>query len=215
MLAAVLPPLAVSYEMDAAAEPDPLMSGEAEAVRHAVAARRHEFALGRTCARRALAGLGLPPSPIPVGRDRAPVWPPGVVGSISHCPLRTMAVVAPATDFVAAGIDVEPNAPLPDDVVGTVARPDERRWLAGGDTPVARDRLLFSIKESVYKAWFPLTRRWLEFTDVRVDVELASASFEAQLLVDDVFVGDRLLGRMPGRFTFSPEVLATVVLLPR
>jgi 4'-phosphopantetheinyl transferase EntD len=213
MLAAVLPPSAVSCELGLDAHPDPLLPGEAEAVRHAVAQRRREFALGRTCARRALAGLGLPPSPILVGTDRAPVWPPGVVGSISHCPLRTVAVVAPASDFLAAGVDVEPNAPLPDDVVSTVGRADERQWLAGGDSNLARDRLLFSIKESVYKAWFPLTHRWLEFSDVRVDVDLASASFEAELLVDDGLVGERILRRMPGRFTWSPEVVATVVLL--
>src|SRR5262249_41084450 len=75
-------------------DPHPLMPGEVDAVSRAVPSRRREFALGRWCARRALGGLGIAPQSIPVGEGRAPTWPHGVVGSITHCREFVAAAVA-------------------------------------------------------------------------------------------------------------------------
>ena len=100
-------------------------------------------------------------------------------------------------------------------MIETVVRPDEQRWLTAGTPALASDRLLFSIKESVYKAWFPLTRRWLDFSDVRLALDLAGQSFVAELLVDDVAVDDRSLRRIGGRFGWSPDDLISVVLVAR
>ena len=47
--------------------------------------------------------------------------------------------------------------------------------------PGAWDRLLFSAKESVYKAWFPLARCWLGFEDVTVHVDIATGEFRAEI----------------------------------
>jgi len=41
--------------------------------------------------------------------------------------------------------------------------------LAAADPAVPWGRLLFSIKESIYKAWFPLTRVGLGFDEVDVE----------------------------------------------
>src|SRR4051812_24879633 len=76
---------------------------EADAIKAAVPSRRHEFVLGRWCARQALAELGVMARAIPVGHQRMPVWPAGVVGSITHCRGFVGAVVAPADQLRAIG----------------------------------------------------------------------------------------------------------------
>lgn len=162
-----------------------LHPAEEPAVADAVPARRAEFGTGRWCARQALARLG-PPEPalseplllepaVPVGERGMPVWPAGVVGSITHCAGYRAAVVAPRALLPGIGLDAEPHAPLPGTVLDVVALPEELDTLAaltdaaGGRTAIHHDLLLFSAKESVYKAWFPSGRRVLAHHHVRVD----------------------------------------------
>ena len=67
-----------------------------------------------------------------------------------------------------------------------IARPEELPHAAAvrADVPhVHWDRLLFSAKESVYKAWFPLARRWLGFEDAVVMIDPSAGTFQARLLV--------------------------------
>ncbi|MGH3416365.1 MAG: 4'-phosphopantetheinyl transferase family protein, partial [Actinocrinis sp.] len=116
--------------------------------------------------RQGLARLGRPPAPILPGDHGAPQWPDGVVGSMTHCAGYRAAVVANRADLITIGVDAEPHDALPPEVLDTVTLPEERAQLArlvARHPGVHWDRLLFSAKESVYKAWFPLTRRWLDF----------------------------------------------------
>ncbi|WP_326701328.1 4'-phosphopantetheinyl transferase superfamily protein [Streptomyces sp. NBC_01754] len=190
---------------------------EAELVARSVDRRRHEFAAVRACARRAMATLGIPPAPVLRGHRGMPLWPGGTVGSMTHCDGYRAAVLARASDVRGLGIDAEPDATLPPDVWPVVSLPSERRRL----TPDARatslhwDRLLFSAKESVFKAWFPLTRTELDFleAEVRFDREDETATegtFTAELLrtapgVPPVFEGKWLVGN---------GFVVTAVLLP-
>lgn len=145
-----------------------LAPGEAAAIASAVPARRAEFAAGRRAARRAMARLGYAPAAILTGADRAPVWPAGLIGSITHCDGHCMAVVAPTGAIRALGIDLEGDGPLPDDLVDTVCTATECRWLA--TLPQAERgsaaKRVFGAKEAAYKMQYPLTRRFLEFHDV-------------------------------------------------
>jgi len=150
--------------------------------RNAVPRRKAEFAAGRTCARQALRVLGLPELPILRGDDRQPLWPDGVVGSITHCDGYCAAAVARAADFSAIGIDAEINEPLPDNVLEEVAFGDEIDWLRSlPQVGVCWDRLLFSIKEAVYKAWSPRERRWLDFDQVSVALDIEKTTFHARI----------------------------------
>lgn len=152
----------------------PLFPEEECAVARAVDKRRREFTTGRACARSALAKLGVPAGPIPSGERGEPCWPPGVVGSITHCVGYRACAVAHGSEFLALGIDAEPHAPLPDGLLGDIALPEEAVWLdrLQENVPgVHWDRLLFSAKESVYKAWFPLARRWLGFEDALLNID--------------------------------------------
>lgn len=129
---------------------------EAAQMRGAVDTRVREFASARTCARLAIARLGLPTVPILRGPCREPIWPHDVVGSITHCKGYSAAAVAKRRDILSIGIDAEPDEQLPPGVLEQVASAEERAQLERACPGVHWDRLLFSAKESVFKAWFPL-----------------------------------------------------------
>ena len=159
-----------------------LFPAEEEAIARAVPKRRQEFITGRACARVALARLGLPPAAIPRGERGDPQWPAGVVGSITHCAGYRAGAVAWQRDVRTIGLDAEPHGPLPSGVLPVVASAAEQALLAelaAADPQVHWDRLLFSAKESVYKAWYPLTGQWLGFLDAAVDFAPAANSAPA------------------------------------
>lgn len=219
MIEVILPDSAVAREMFGDADPSAAESAlfpeEEETVARAVPSRRAEYVAARLCARRALAGLGLPPVPIVKGERGAPRWPEGVVGSITHCTGYRAAVVARGADILSLGIDAEPDAPLPDGVLDSVAGPEEQAWaVAGGTDGPCRDRLLFSAKEAVYKAWFPLTGSWLGFGDVVLEADPGARTFTARLLVPGPTVAGRPLRAFSGRWTTGHGLLATAVVVP-
>jgi 4'-phosphopantetheinyl transferase EntD len=170
----ILPPAVVAVETFQD-EPHAVLFPEEEAViARAVGKRRREFTSGRACARAALARLGVPPAPLLPGPRGAPRWPDGITGSITHCAGYRAAGVARTRDVAALGLDAEPDEALPDGVLPVIAREGERSRIARLEVTapgVSWGRLLFSAKESVYKAWFPLTGRWLGFdqADIAID----------------------------------------------
>ena len=186
MISEILPAVVASAEAFDDAPDAALFPAEEALIARAVQKRRREFATGRHCAREALGRLGIGPVPILPGQGGAPQWPPGIVGSITHCAGYRAAAVARAGEVLTIGLDAEPAEWLPAEVLGLVALPDERHRLldlARAEPGVCWDRLLFSAKESVYKAWFPLTRRWLGFADADITINAADGTFEARLLV--------------------------------
>jgi len=132
LIAGLLPPAAASAESTgspAAAAPG-LLPAEAEAVRTAGPRRRAEFAAGRSCARAALATLGVAAGPILPGPAGQPLWPAGVTGSITHCAGYQACAVARAADVAAIGIDAEPDAPLPAGLIERIATAPELAWIS-------------------------------------------------------------------------------------
>jgi 4'-phosphopantetheinyl transferase EntD len=197
----ILPPLAACAEAFGDDADSMLFPEEEAVVAKAVDKRRREFTTARACARAALAQLGVPPVALLPGERGAPQWPEGIVGSITHCSGYRAAVVARSGALASVGIDAEPNAPLPKGVLPAVSLAAERDMLAGlaaGHPGVSWDRLLFSAKESVYKAWFPLTRRWLGFEDAELSIDPLAGTFTARILLEDSQVrgfSGRLLAR--------------------
>ena len=122
-------------------------------------------------------------------------------GSITHCAGYRAAAVASTREVLTIGLDAEPNETLPDGVLDHVSLPGERarlRDLAATAPGTCWDRLLFSAKESVYKAWFPLTRQWLGFEDADITIDPAAGTFEARLLVPAPVVTGPRTGRPHG-----------------
>ena len=183
MIEEILPAAVASAEMFTDPPDAMLFPQEAAIVERASDKRRREFTAGRECARIALGKLGIAPVPILIGERGAPQWPPGIVGSITHCDGYRAAAAAHASDVAAIGMDAEPDDLLPRGVLDVISLPAERTRLSAlaGERPaMCWDRLLFSAKESVYKAWFPLTGRWLGFEDADVTISPAG-TFTARL----------------------------------
>ena len=140
-------------------------------VANAVLSRRSEFFAGRACARKAMRDLGFRPAAIGVRPDRSPIWPPGMIGSISHCKTVCLAAVARQTDeMLSIGLDIEPDGPLPEDLWNTICTADERKLLSElPENRRARRALrIFMAKESAYKAQHPLTQEFFEFEDLEI-----------------------------------------------
>jgi 4'-phosphopantetheinyl transferase EntD len=168
---------------DPLAPSTPLFPEEEALVARAVEKRRLEFAKGRECARNALASFGLGPAPLLSGESREPLWPADVVGSITHTRGFCAAAVARSVRYRGIGIDAEPADALEPEVARRVCESDEESGAAVPSLPrEIIPRLVFCAKEAVYKCQFPLTRTFLGFGDVAV--ELTDGEFHATLRVD-------------------------------
>jgi 4'-phosphopantetheinyl transferase EntD len=160
----------------------PLFPEERPLVASAVDKRRLEFGRGRQCARAALRRLGLPDGPLLSGSQREPLWPAGVVGSITHTQGLCLAAVAWQKSYAGVGIDVEPAAPLELAIAERIATEGEMNAL-GSMPPLLAARLVFSAKEAFYKCQFYRTRQFLGFFDVSIELE-PQGDFSVRLLVD-------------------------------
>jgi 4'-phosphopantetheinyl transferase EntD len=187
-----------------------LLPGEADLVKNAVPKRRGEFTTVRWCAREALRALGNDPVPILTGERGAPIWPTGIVGSMTHCAGYRAAAVGRATEVAGIGIDAEVHGALPEGVLAMVARPAEQDHLAelaSAWPGVWWERLLFSAKESVYKVWFPRTREWLGFEEAELTFKPAEGTFTARLLRPGPFE------TLQGRFLVEDTIVVTAIVL--
>lgn len=219
MLEALLPPTAVVVSTRTDRE-GPLFAEEERVVADAVEKRRREFVTGRACAHEALELLGVPAAPVPAGPKGEPRWPAGVVGSITHCDGYRACALSRAEDLASLGVDAEPDLPLPAGLLADIALPAERRRLAelAAAMPGCNwDRLLFCVKESIYKAWFPLTEAWLGFEDAAVTIDPGRGTFAARLLVPTPARAERDLGPLSGRWSACDGLLfaAVTVAAPR
>jgi 4'-phosphopantetheinyl transferase EntD len=213
----ILPPGVIAVEAFGDIPGDKIFPGEEDLIATAVESRRREFVTARRCAREALAKLRCAPTPIRTGPMREPQWPPGLVGSITHTTGFRAAAVARQSVYASIGIDAEQNGPLPDGVEEFVAVSEETAMLAA----LARRfpathwaRLLFSAKESVFKAWYPLTHRWLGFDDAHLSINPLGV-FAAKLLIDGTRGdGAAPLTELRGRFLVARGLIVTAVTVP-
>ncbi|MFN3129439.1 4'-phosphopantetheinyl transferase [Roseibium sp.] len=167
-------------------------------VANAVPSRRSEFFAGRACARKAMQDLGFRPTAIGVGPDRSPIWPPGLIGSISHCKTVCLAAVARQTgEVLSIGLDIEPDGPLPEDLWNTICTADERKLLSElPENRRARRALrIFTAKESAYKAQYPLTLEFFDFEDLEIRFDGHDFLAILQRSVPGFAVGTKLRGR--------------------
>ena len=165
--ALTLPGVMIGYREISPGDENALMPDEALAFGASVLKVRRASGAARIVARQLLARIGIIERALPKGDGGAPVWPPGVVGSMSHDSRIAVATIALSRDFSALGIDIEPAEALPSDLLDLVATPRERERIA--DDPF-RGRLLFTAKEAIYKAVYPLDRIFLDHHDVEVSL---------------------------------------------
>jgi 4'-phosphopantetheinyl transferase EntD len=200
----------------------PLFPEEIKILGNVVDRRRIEFATGRYCAKKAISLLGVTPTAIVIGDGREPVWPSGIVGSITHCSGYCAAVVTKSSSILSIGADAEENLPLPEGVFELIADTQERVGSTNLNAMTIHwDRLLFCAKEAVYKAWYNITKEWLDFSDCRIgwDPYQMPRSLAGGLICGDFVaqlkrpcrVDRRQIDEFQGRYIASPSHLATLV----
>ena len=121
---------------------------------------------------KALEQLGIQDAIIPIGEDRAPIWPEGIVGSISHCDSLTGAIVAKKLDHISLGLDIEEIGRVAPDLWDLVFTKNEKTYLSGlsENEILVQSTTIFSIKEAFYKFQHPITKTFLDFLDVEVSL---------------------------------------------
>jgi 4'-phosphopantetheinyl transferase EntD len=179
--ALAFPGVLVAHRMISPGDEHALLRDEAPAFTSSVLKVRRASGAARIVARELLARLGHLQCPVPRAASGAPVWPPGVVGSLAHDARVAVATVGLAHDVGALGIDVEPAERLPPDLLDVVATPQERLKIQ--DDPFD-GRLLFAAKEAVYKAVYPLDQTFLDHHDVDIDLAKRKAFVRNGRVVD-------------------------------
>ncbi|WP_028476559.1 4'-phosphopantetheinyl transferase Npt [Nocardia sp. CNY236] len=219
MIENILPAGVASAELLAYPEDLQPYPAEEHLIAKSVEKRRRDFIGARHCARLALEQLGEPPVAIGKGEQGAPVWPRGIVGSLTHCDGYRAAALGHALRFRSIGIDAEPHETLPDGVLDSVSLPAERMWLRTTGSELHLDRLLFCAKEATFKAWFPLTTRWLGFEDAHITFEIEErsaesghGSFHSELLVPGSTTdGGAPLQSFDGRWSIAEGYILTTI----
>lgn len=157
-------------------------------IARSVAKRQAEFLAGRICARAALQQLeGLNFSPA-IGDDRAPVWPAHISGSITHSTGRAAAIVAKKSHWRGLGMDLENllNPERAERLAGEILTPPELRRMAAGpsDQLALLVTLTFSVKESLFKALYPIVRQRFYFEHAEVLEWSEAGEVRLRLLTD-------------------------------
>lgn len=162
----------VAVEQTSPGAPDNgLFPEEIASVAPMVPLRRREFAAGRRAARKAMAALGLERAPIPMSDDRSPLWPEGVIGTITHDSTTCLAAVAREGTCIGLGLDIESDTGLDRNYFNTLLTEDEKDRVA--HLPVLQQafeaKLIFSAKECAYKAQFRQSRVIFDFQTLEIE----------------------------------------------
>ncbi len=182
-----------------------LFSEEREAIARAVPRRQAEFASGRRLAHQALKQLNGLACAIPVAADRSPLWPAGIIGSITHSEsVAAVAVTRVGGAWQALGIDLANIQRFEPDLARVICTPAER----AAALPLA---LVFSAKESLFKCLHPLTKAWMDFSDA--EIRLSSDSEFVAVLTKDCghFANGTVIA---GRWREHAGTMCTAICLP-
>lgn len=210
----LFPPGVIAFETRTTVPTELLLPAERECVAHAVDKRVREFAAGRVCARAGFAALGFEPTPLLSQTDRAPAWPPGIVGSITHTNGYCVAVVGLEARFAGIGIDAERLGRLSPRLWRFTMRQEELERLQSLDE-APRSRMasvIFSAKEAFYKCQYAMTRAWLGFDDVAVTV--ADEVWEASVMAASAPIR-AVRSSWMGRFSVADDTVVTTIAAER
>ena len=150
----------------------------------AVQKRKVDFYLGRAAAHCALKEINVCDFPVLKGINNEPLWPQGVVGAISHCGEIALATVTHREIAAGVGIDIEIIAPkILEDIAPQVCTIREFAWVnKRNGEKTERLLMIFSAKESIFKAFFPITNVFLDFLDAELTWNEDTGSFSGKLL---------------------------------
>lgn len=195
----------------------PVSAREEALIAQAVDKRKREFRAGRHAAHALFKQLGIEHPDLLKGVQREPAWPAGWVGSISHTTGFCAVILAPANEASSVGLDVELATPLSPELLDLICLPQELEQIAllrqQHDSQLPYEKLIFSAKESVHKAYFPLNHHTLDFLDARIDLEWDSGTFLATVLAPGP-TPKVPVRQLEGQFLFFKDWIITTIVLP-
>ncbi len=180
-------------------------------VRDVSAKRRWEYVAGRQCAQIALTAVGYEGITVPSGKSGEPIWPQGIVGSITHCEGYAAAAIALNSGIVSLGLDAETNQPLSDKVLKRIGNPEEIQWVKrtkGSEYPNP-GKILFSAKEATFKAWHPITGEWLGFQEAHLSFDLETRNFTVNISRPGP------IHKFVGKFLINQDIILTGIETPK
>jgi 4'-phosphopantetheinyl transferase EntD len=209
-IAALFPQGTVAYQTHDTISAATLLPEEQQSLLRAAPKRIAEFAAGRACARAALAQLGYSAVALPAGTDRAPCWPSGATGSITHTHGYCAAAVAATTQMRALGLDAEPQDSVKPHLWRRICGPEELAMLLAQDEKhaTAAATLIFSAKEAFYKCQHTLTGEWLGFTDISISFNIESGHISVRP-TRSLQIADLHPGPWQGRYLHEQGLLIT------
>jgi len=184
-----------------------LFADESALIERAAVKRREQFSSGRVAAHRLFARLSGEPLPVLRGEGRAPRWPAGWIGSISHGAQYALAALASLAHVGGVGVDVEARGRLTAKMLRLIMTPGE---VARANGDLDRALVVFSAKESLYKALQPRVGGFIGFHDVEVDVDHSEfrARYRGQRDLSAAVAACR------GYALCGDDAVATLVVLP-
>ncbi len=209
--------IAKFFALEQSMEPDlPAEVGHYPGIETYSEKRRDDFLRGRYCAdQAALEAFGLRFSSLPANSDRSPAWPPGVVGSISHSRVWTGAAVAKDDLLHSVGLDFES--------VGRVQAKLDSKIMTEGDLKLHKAlteeelrTVIFSAKESLYKAIFPIKKEFFYFDAASVvEIDASARSFKIDLAPKYHHLGVDGSASFCGKFKIFESQCLTVIEISR
>jgi enterobactin synthetase component D len=187
-----------------------------EGLQDAAQVRKQEFIAGRYCAIQAAKNIGLTIESLPRASTREPIWPLGITGSISHSKQMAISCISKSSDYLSLGIDSEEliKPKIASEVAATIGTQDELAFLASLDFSFGLT-VMFSAKEALYKALFPLARTFIDFKDVKlISLDPAKGDFELELISSHPLLA-KYLGRYVGTFRMMNQTIVTFVSIPK
>jgi 4'-phosphopantetheinyl transferase EntD len=217
-VAGLFPSGVIAAELTEPAPRELLTSAEQQLMARCAEKRIQDFAAGRACAHRALRELGIRDFSLLAGEHREPLWPPGIVGSITHTRGYAAAVVARQRDLKSVGLDCEGIDSVDEELWSRICTPAEIERLAQLP-PAERGRqaaLIFAAKEAFYKCQFPLTRAWVGFEDVVIEpLDWPVAAGGLRIVPQKILPLEAgVVAHLVGRFQFRGPWVITAVTAP-
>ena len=173
--------------------------------------RKKEYLKSRELAHSLFSEIGISDFILLNDDKRAPIWPSGIVGSISHS--SGFAIVAISKDHKSIGIDLEK------------IMSDERseklkdQFLTEEEIKINQldfnlfSTIVFSAKESLFKLIYPLCREYFGFHSAKIR-EITDSGFSIELKSQSTSVS-KFNGLYQGKWQKLDDIILTSLVIPK
>ena len=181
--------------------------------------RQAQFLVGRLAAKKALTSHKVSPldTQIGIGDHREPIWPSGYIGSISHSGQISIACVEQRqTARSSIGIDLQNNIDeaMQEKISSTILTDKDHFTVKKGVANLSESQLftlIFSAKESVFKALFDDVGEYFDFKAVSVEkIDCSSQQITLKTttqLSEDIPKGTEIRTTFVEMNTITPQII--------